>query len=388
MVKYNGVDYFMPAEVARQMLQGSAAQVPLSKPAVVKGKQPIMSYMGNGNFRINLGKGNYINMDRDANTKFALGALGTVATGGAATTIGIPATVGAMLGATAGNAAVNGITNALTGKSWDEWAGKAINNISPMLSPELGMLTNPGSWAGGAHGYFVAKPAYKIAKGLIKEGAAGMTPMRALGVTSDVLLNPKITNDLLVSGRYAYNLPSLRRMMRQTISDFSRGAEFTNSELAKLNNTSPFQEAIANNRKAKISLSHKLGNRTTARTDMDKDGNTKYVTGYLQAYPKTYNRLVARPSKYNVFIGGHEAVHGVSNQLGNHPRNLFYRLYQPSINYIDLGKIDKSISTYYIPDRDNPVSDKYYDFFMKATDDHGKYPEETLANYYGYKVSG
>lgn len=300
MVKYNGVDYFMPAEVAHQMLQGSAAQVPLSKPAVVKGKQPIMSYMGNGNFRINLGKGNYINMDRDANTKFALGALGTVATGGAATTIGIPATVGAMLGATAGNAAVNGIANVLTGKSWNEWAGKAINNFSPMLSPELGMLTNPGNYLGGYGGKkagdyakmagdyvsLVAKPAYKIAKGLIKEGATGTTREQAWRVMNDVLKNPEVTNDLLISGKYAYNLPSLRRMMRQTISDFSRGAEFTNSELAKLNNTPIFQDAIANNRKAKMRLSHKLDN-WVAYTDMDKDGNTKYVTEYLEPFPET-----------------------------------------------------------------------------------------------------
>lgn len=371
MINANGTDYFLPTEVEKQLAQGATAQIPLSKAAVVKGKKPLFQYTGNGNFNLNLGGGWYLPYDRDANARFALGSLGGTAAIAGAATVGIPATVGTMLAGKAGSDAVNGVTKAITGKDWDTHAGNFVNKVG--LSPEFGVLLNPGGLVGGAYGAIYGEPlstmtftAPKIMQGMIKHGtrpSAKSIPFLAR-YAHDLIGNSNEVLRAVYQGRYVYDKNSYIQNARRIISNAEKGRDFTADIYKKLTNLNMPKRDIRPGRWSDKS--------------MDNSGGAYYSTRYKDIHitPTIDSQSnIARSDKSSLFTGAHEGTHGAQDHL----RDAFGE---------EMTVKDNAISDYFIPNKSHPVVGKYYDDFMKVKGNHGKSPEETFANYMGYLSGG
>lgn len=364
MINANGTDYFLPTEVEKQLAQGATAQIPLSKAAVVKGKKPLFQYTGNGNFNLNLGGGWYLPYDRDANARFVLGSLGGTAAIAGAATVGIPATVGTMLAGKAGSDVVNGVTKAITGKDWDTHAGNFVNKVG--LSPEFGVLLNPGGLVGGAYGTLAGKSAGIIGTTLKS------TPFSNMGWKAksavDVLFSPYSTYKALKQDKYILDFSSLRRNAERMHGVFDRGKDYTRGVYKDLTGIE-----VPRVKDQFRSWKH-FNSSTVGFFDPLKNKIYSPLTRFR------FSNIVAKEGPL-LNTGGHEQAHAANAFLNSN--------FQTPTLGIRGGKWLKIFrNRYYLPNKMHPIAKKYYWKFNLNPFEHGRFPEETWANYMGNKAQG
>lgn len=295
--------------------------------------------------------------------KYTLPAIGLVATGiGAA--LSAPATTAAtMAGGWAGNKAVDLGMNLATGKSWTEnmqdWTG---------FDKEPAEITNPGMWIGGG-----LPMVNKSSKTLLSTADNSIVshPKWYRNAFLDVTTKPLKTFKAIKNGQYVYDIPSLMRNVRSAQREIQTGIQSTNNEYKALTGLDIDEPSIHIN-----SWKH------------FKPGTTGYYLVGRIHMPLTRNRLSNIRNSTNSLrrTGGHEQAHYANDVLTS------------TFNTPQLGKY--SLKTkYFVPNPDHNIALKYQNQFMKRNQlqknflskqglNHGKYPEETWANYMGAKAAG
>lgn len=172
--------------------------------------------------------------------------------------------------------------------------------------------------------------------------------MRAI---DDFITAYKGTKQAINDGKYVYNFKSLIKNLRELKPNAQLGIDKATSYLESLTGV-----------KARTPK-FKFARINSAAGDFD------YSTKLIRINPFYHNSNIIRRNNGIQFTGGHERTHDFLDFF-NKLRNI------PSLSVKNWR--------YFIPNKNNPISKKYFKEFIKANT-HGKSPEETYANYIGLK---
>ncbi len=189
------------------------------------------------------------------------------------------------------------------------------------------------------------------------------TPQRKFyfSLGNDIITHPIETVKAAVDGRYIHDYSSLRRNVENAMRVNQKAQKAVQDYYTKLTGID-----IIDTNVRPISWRHMKGN-----------SEASFVPQKMEIkMPVTIEKYsnIRRGNKKLIELTGHESTHAAEQDIYN------------LTGYPNLGVYDDTTG-YYIPNKNHPIAAKYYSEFMKGNR-HGKYPEETWANYIGAKLAG
>ena len=182
----------------------------------------------------------------------------------------------------------------------------------------------------------------------------------------DVVTNPIGTYKAVKNGKYIYDYSSLRRNIESAYKKMEEGIDFTNSEYEALTGWRPPGEMMHIEPSKKFDF-----------------GTTGYYTYDGIHFPLTKNRLS------NIRVSDSSLLHTGAHEQAHAANSWFNTVFETPRLGTRVEKIAGFIpNKYYIPNKNHPISNKYYWKFMFSPTSHGRFPEETWANYLGAKATG
>lgn len=296
----------------------------------------------------------------------------------------VGSTLGAIGGGIVGGNLFNSGMKSLTGT---DFSTILYENSNGTITPAMSRLLNPGSYLGG----IATQPVGKLL------GRYSIP----FALTAPTVAKERIARR--IAGNDMETPYGIRRYWRNYLGDLKDSTTSTSgSELSKAIKEGRYVydwSSYKHNENRVHTLANKGKNQvygwyegtigtampTTTHIKMQPQFSpTESTAAYYSYIDKNIHMIPYRNFYSNMtisndealFNGAHEGTHAAEDYLIN-----ALQLDKPISNY-------SSSTDYYIPNPNNQISAKYAKDFMKVKKNHGKDPEETLADFFGYWAGG